>query len=253
MQRIFWVIVLFSLLPEGNAQGNYHISKPELTFQNNILTIKYDITGCGTGEFVEISLLLINSIGDTLKPRYITGDIGSGISCGLGKKIEWNLEKDNVKIDEDIEAIIKGTMMELTTSDNRSPGYKRYTRGDIIKTSALVPGMGQKRASGKSYPMFMSGLVYGGIGASVYFAIKANDYEGKYNTADSSTSDEMFDKWQQSYNMSKYFIIGTAGAYAGNLIWAALVPISNAPRKNLKVSFSAPLQDKFYMSARWTF
>jgi hypothetical protein len=253
MRRLLFAVLLATMLQEIPAQDLYHISKPELALINNILTIKYDITGCGSGEFVDISLVLINSKGDSLKPRYITGDIGSGISCGLGKRIDWNLEKDKIKIDEDVEVIIKGKMAELTTSGNRSPGYKRYTRGDIVKTSALVPGLGQKRATGKSYPLVMSGLVYGGIGVSVYYTIKANDYKEKYNSASSSTSEEMFDKWQQNYNASRYCIIGTAAAYAGNLIWVALVPISNPPRKNLKVEFSAPVQDRFYISARWTF
>lgn len=253
MQRIFWFIILFSLLKEATGQDPYHISKPELSFNNNILTVKYDITGCGSGESIDISLLLINSKGDTLRPKYITGDIGSIIGCGLGKKIEWNLEKDKIRIDDDIEVIIKGKIPELTAGNNRSPGYKKITRSDIFRASAIIPGLGQKRASGKSYPLVMSGLVYGGICGSVYFVFKAKDYEDKYKNGDNSTSDEMFDKWQSNYNMSKYFIIGTGAAYAGNLIWAALVPISNTPRKNLKVGFSAPVQDRFLISARWTF
>jgi hypothetical protein len=253
MQRIFWFIILIILFNETRAQVSYHISKPELSFNNNILTIKYDITGCGSGESIDISLLLINSKGDTLRPKYITGDIGSMIGCGFGKKIEWNLEKDKIRIDDDIEVVIKGKMPELTTMNNRSPGYKKLTRGDIVRASAIVPGLGQKKASGKSYPLVMSGLVYSGIGGSVYFVIKAKDYEEKYKNSNNSTSDEMYEKWQKNYNMSKYFIIGTAAAYAGNLIWAALAPISNTPGRNLKLGFSAPVQDRFLISARWTF
>jgi len=66
--RVFLVNIFFTVSIVTSAQSSYMISKPELSLKNNLLTINYDITGCGSGEFVDISLILINSKGDTLAP-----------------------------------------------------------------------------------------------------------------------------------------------------------------------------------------
>ena len=132
-----------------NGQNSIKISKPEVTYLDGILTIMYDIAGCGSGEYVDIRLIVLNAAGDTLRPTYITGDLGSKVNCGFGKKIEWNMKRDGVLIDEEIEVMVTGkpVIMELPAS---IPSVtSRLSRGNVILSSIFVPGLGQKKASGK--------------------------------------------------------------------------------------------------------
>jgi hypothetical protein len=254
MKRIIVSLLIVALFSVVKGQNGYQISKPEPSFKDNILTVKYDITGCGRNEFVDITLILINSKGDTLKPRYITGDIGKSISCGLGKSIEWNLEKDKIKMETDLEVLLKGVKSVAALSDINSTKAKTLSRGNIILSSVLIPGLGQKKASGKSVHLIFSGLVYGSLGGSIYLAIKANDYKSKYNAASGTLRDEMFVKWQDSYNNSKNLIYCAAGTWVANLVWAAVIPIkTDNNKKSLKVSFAAPAPDNLLVSAKWTF
>ncbi len=130
MKRTGFILLLLTFFPVLSAQEGFKISKPEPSFSNNTLIIKYDITGCGSGEFVDITLIILNSKGDTLKPGYISGDIGLRINCGFDKTIVWDLARDNVKIDEDIQILIKGKRSVPVASILLFPNKKRL-QGEI--------------------------------------------------------------------------------------------------------------------------
>lgn len=235
------------------SQNDPHISKPIPTFINNILTVKYDITGCGSNEYVDITIILINSKGDTLMPRYITGDIGKMVSCGLGKRIDWNLGNDNLAIDEDVQIILKGIKAMPALPEIDISGPKKTSRGNVILSSMFIPGLGQKKASGKQAHLITGGLVYGCLVPTLYFSIKSSDYKVKYNLATGTYRDDMFDKWQKNYTLAKVFGVGTASVWVANIVWASLIPIETLPRKDLKVSFSKPYQEPFLISVIWKF
>lgn len=246
MKKTILSFLLLTILLSLSAQSGYIISKPEPTFSNNILKIKYNITGCKRGEFVDIILILLNAKGDTLRPQNITGDIGKMISCGLNKSIEWNLEKDKIKLDEDTEVFIKGVK-----SIPASP--EKLTRGNIVLSSLLVPGLGQKKAKGNSKYLFLGALGYGSLCTSVYFSLRSRDNKVKYNNASGSSGDQIFEEWQKSYDLSKYFAYGAAGVWAVNMIWSAIVPIQISPDKNLKVRLDTFSGNSLVLSAKWTF
>jgi hypothetical protein len=251
MKKTTLCCILILIFSGSFAQGTYLISRPELSLSNNILTIKYDISGCGRGEYVDISLILVTSKGDTLRPRYITGDIGNMISCGLGKSIQWNLEKDKVEINEDIEAFIKGVKSAHVNMNLTGP--KKLSRGNVILSSVFIPGLGQMKASGKLVHLVFSGLVYGSLGGALYFTLKANDFKKKYNDASGDVRDDMFNRWQNSYDLSKDLIYCAAGAWVGNLIWSVVIPIRTSPVKNLKVSILPSSHNNLLVSAKWIF
>jgi hypothetical protein len=253
MKRTIVSLLMVVLISVVKGQNGYHISKPEPSFQNNILTIKYDITGCGSNEFVDIKLILVNSGGDTLRPRSITGDIGKMISCGSGKSIEWNLEKDKITMDNYLEIFLTGVKSAPPNTENATTRQEIPKRGNVMLSSIFVPGLGQKKASGKSAHLIFSGVVYGSLGTSVYFLLKANDYKEKYYNASGTLRDEMFNKWQVNYNMSKIFGFGTAGVWVTNMIWSTFIPIKVLPEQDIKVTFCAPFKDGLLISAKWNF
>jgi hypothetical protein len=250
MKRIGFFLILFALFSSLSAQESYQISKPEVSFSNNILIIKYDITGCGSNEYVNVRLIALDSKGDTLKPVFISGNVGKMVSCGLGKSIIWNLEKDNIKISGDISVFLIGEKYIPTVNYG---GPKKLTRGNIILSSVIVPGLGQKKASGKPIYFIFSGLVYGSGATSLYFTFRSASLKKDYLDAEGAERDNLYNKWQKSYDMSKYFAYGAAGTWAINFIWSALIPKKVNASKKMDVSISSLRQNEFLLSAKWKF
>lgn len=253
MKKILLFLFFHTILSSLLAQETYNISKPELSLSDNILTIKYDITGCGNNESVNIRLIVLNSKGDTIKPVYISGDIGKNVKCGIGKSIMWNLEKERIIMIEDISVYVRGEKPVISNSAIKIPEQNKFTRGNIILSSTFVPGLGQSKASGKNCYFVFTGLVYGTLGASIYFSTQSEKYNDDYHAAVGSERDVMYDKWQDSYNKSKYFAIGSAGIWVTNLIWSAVMPINNHSGRKMSMNFIAPNKNEFYLSAKWNF
>jgi len=236
------------------SQDEIKISPPEVTFINDILTIRYDITGCGTSDIVDIELIILNSRGARIRPSYITGDIGSSIRCGFGKKIEWNMVKDSVLIDEDIEVQVTGTPHIPEIPLYTQPVSKTVTRGNVIISSFFIPGLGQMKASGKGAYLIFSGVVYGAMGTSLYFNMKSNKYYDDYLVATGTERDELYDKSVSTFNISRSLLYFEAGAYLVNLVWSGVIPIKENTRRRMELSFiSAPQQNGYLLSAKWSF
>jgi hypothetical protein len=252
MKRALLLLVFLVSYFTLDAQNNIKISMPEVSFLNNILTIKYDIAGCGTGDYVNIKLIVLNSQGDTIKPVYVSGDIGSSVNCAFGKKIEWNVAKDGIVINEELEIQVTGSPVAKVIPVY-NPGLKSVSRGKILLSSAFVPGLGQKKASGKSGYLIFSGLVYGSAGASLYYFLKSDQYYEKYDLALGTERDALYEKAVNSFNASQYMLYTAAGLWAVNMIWSAAIPIKDLSKNKLDVSL-LPMRDRGYLfSARWTF
>jgi len=254
MKRFISLAVLLISYLSVYSQDEVKISPPEVSFLNDILTIKYDITGCGTRDYVDIELIILNSKGNRIKPAYITGDLGSKVSCGFGKKIEWNMVKDSVLIDEEIEVQLKGTPHIPETPPYTQPVTKRVSRGNVVISSFFIPGLGQMKASGKGAHLILSGIVYGAMGTSLYFNMKSNKYYDDYLVTTGTERDELYNKSINTYNISKYLLYGGAGAWLANMVWSAVIPIKEPERRRMELSFvSTPQQDGYLLSAKWSF
>jgi hypothetical protein len=253
MKRAVLSNIFFALFAMVSAQDSFRISKPELTFSNDILTISYDITGCGSGDFIDIKLIILNSRGDTIRPSYISGDLGKRINCGLGKKISWNVVKDSLKADDNFDFLIRGVKSALPVSVIYPEDSKGIFRGKVILSSLFIPGLGQKKASGKSVFLVFSGIVYGAAGASIYLNLKSKDLYSDYESATGAERDNLYNKSVQNFNTSQYFLYGAAGAWAANLIWSAIIPIRENNVKKMNVSLTSFHQNEFLLSAKWNF
>lgn len=235
-----------------NAQDNIKISSPEVLFLNNIMTIRYDLTGCGTGDYINIKLIVLNAKGDTIKPVYVTGDIGSRINCGFGKKIEWNVARDSVIVNEEFEIQVTGNPVSQAVPAYL-PVQKSISRSNILLSSAFLPGLGQKKATGRSGYIAFSGLVYGTAGASLFYYLQHSKYYNDYKIATGTERDNLYNKSVNYFNMSQYLLYGTAGIWAVNMIWSAAIPINENANKNMNVSLIKLPENGYLVSAKWTF
>ena len=250
MKKTSLLFLILAVHYSVSAQENIKISTPEVALINNVLTVKYDITGCGTGDYINIRLIVLSAKGDTIKPVYVTGDIGSRVNCGFGKNIEWNVARDNVFVDEDfdIQVVGKPVVREM-------PAYvqpqKTLSRGNILLSSALVPGLGQKKASGKGGYLALSGLVYGAGGASLASYLIYKNVYNDYQAASGTERDELFTKSENLFNLSQYMLYSTAGIWAVNMIWSAAIPVKET--SNMKVGLIRLPENGYLISAKWTF
>lgn len=140
---LFLFLLFFSSLL--SAQSKIQISRPDLSYINNTLTVKYDITGCKTGQFVHISMIVVNSKGDTIRPTYINGDIGNKITCGPGKSILWDVARDTINLDDDIEVMLTGKEIIPVITKISNPDLQKVSRGTVLISSFFIPGLGQKK------------------------------------------------------------------------------------------------------------
>ena len=249
---LLFVLILFnSLLISG--QSKILISKPELSYINNTLIVKYNITGCRTGQYVNISMIVLNSKGDTLRPSNITGDIGKMINCGLEKSITWDVVMDNIKINDDIEVELLGKESFPVISNIKPHGTPMFTRGKVMISSFFVPGLGQKMASGKGCYFLFSGLVYGAAGASAYFFVKHGEYYTDYKNTSGAEADDYFSKAEESFNMGRYLLFGAAGAWVTNFIWSAVIPIKSKSAAIPGMGIITTPNRNLMLSAKWTF
>jgi len=252
MKRVCLLSITLSVCLLLNAQDQIRISTPQVTVLGNIMTVKYDLAGCGTGDYVNIRLIVLNAKGDTIRPVYVSGDIGSRVNCGFGKKIEWNIAGDNILVDEDFEIQVTGKKVEQVI-----PAYisvqPSVSRGNIMLSSAFVPGLGQKKASGNGGHLVWSWLVYGTAGASLYFYLQHNNYYNDYKEASGAERDNFFDKSVSSYNLSQYMLYSAAGLWAVNMIWSAAIPVKDNGGKKMSMGLTKIPEKGYLISAKWTF
>ncbi|MFN8211153.1 MAG: hypothetical protein U0T33_09335 [Bacteroidales bacterium] len=231
------------------AQEKIMISKPELAFANNRLTVRYDITGCGKGETVSVVMHAADSKGTVIKPVFIEGDLGKAVPCGLGKTIVWDIARDSIKIDEDISVEITGELNSLPVQVISGPAM--LTRGRVLLSSAFVPGLGMKKASGKSSYFIFSGIVYGGAATAVYFSLESKKYKNRYES--SSGTNEDFEKSDRFYKIATYTAVGTAGAWLVNMIWSAVIPIKDKGQKKASFYIAPDNNNKWAFGTRINF
>jgi hypothetical protein len=65
------------------------------------LIVTYDIVKAKPTEVFNIWINIVTISGKTINPVNVTGDIGSGITGGSGKKIMWDLEAERVELNEE--------------------------------------------------------------------------------------------------------------------------------------------------------
>jgi len=251
MERGSLLVLIFMVHLTINAQENIRISTPDVSIVNNVLTIKYDLTGCGTGDYINIRLVVLNAKGDTIKPVYVTGDIGSRVNCGFGKKIEWNVARDNILVDEDFDIQVIGKPVKQEAPVYIQP-QKTLTRGNIMLSSALLPGLGLKKASGKVGYLAFSGLVYGTAAASLGAYFRSMQLYDDYKAAPTSTeSDNLYSKFEKTWNMAKFLGMGAAGVWTVNMIWSVAIPVKET--SGMKVGLIKTPENGYLISAKWTF
>lgn len=96
------IILLFLLSSHSYSQSIAEIENIAFSHEGTMMIITYDIVKAGTGETFNIGIIITSEAGYTIIPFSIYGDINKDVTSGINKKIIWDMEKDNIPLDEKI-------------------------------------------------------------------------------------------------------------------------------------------------------
>ena len=220
----FHIIIFFSLVTSSFSQDVF-ITKPRLTFDENQLTIAYDIISENSSDNFYVWVEIINDSGNPVKVKSLNGDIGRDIQAGYNKRITWNPAEDSVFLNEEIFVQVKAEKY-----------VKSFDRRTMLVKSLLLPGWGQSKVSEK--PLWISsiaayGLLAGGI---VYQKRYQKSYSSYRYEEDAIRRTGLLKQSQKQLNVSSAMIYTSLSFLLANLVWVAVVPEKYQPLKHAKLT-----------------
>lgn len=84
------------------AQSSVGVSAPELSLQNSVVEIVYDILNSSVTDKFTIRIEVTDANGRYIQARTLSGDIGKHVGGGSDRKIFWNIRADSIFLDEEI-------------------------------------------------------------------------------------------------------------------------------------------------------
>lgn len=248
MGKIFlFLLFIFTIMasPFCNAQTAVMVSDPRLEMVANSILISYDILHSNSEEEYIVTLIIKDDKDMVIDARTLIGDIGIGVSGGNNKQITWDLEADNVFINEYIYVQINAALIapvvedlivpeteeevhqeevvqeEVDRKETPQPTHevKQYSRTGILMQSLAFPGLGLSRMSEK--PHWIRGAVgYGCLAGSFILRQKAlKTYEGIDRLFYFDEINETYDKALQQEKMSDILLYTAIGIWISDFVW----------------------------------
>ena len=250
--RFFTVIFIFaSLLFSGFnsfAQSQAEIRNVDFSVRNDTMFVTYDLLKAARNEQFVISLTLKTSSGKVLHPHALTGDVGKNITGGKGKQITWNINRDNIFINEEIATEV--------TIESSTTQIKFVHRGIAILLSAVVPGLGITKLNNGGPYWIMAIAFYGcAAGSYLFYRFAETDYNKYLASMDTQERNKFYNNVQTQNSISDVLMYAAGAVWLGNMIWTlfhpnktmpdkkgisfggSYDPVANTPVFNLKVTF----------------
>ncbi len=238
-------LLLFGLL-NVQAQSNARIENIDFTAEFSKLVVTYDIVNAKSGEIFEIWIKVQTNSGKELIPSSTIGDIGKGVNGGLNKRIVWDVEADNVVLDEEftVEVFAQSQKsQEKSITNNEQEKAKESKPGSIsvggaIALSALLPGLGNRVVKGSGAQWLLGVAGYGFIAGSVMLNNSAyNAYEDYKVATTPADRDDFYNKAESKNRTSKVLFGAAIVIWVGDLLWTGL-QASSARKKSKQSNFS---------------
>ena len=236
LENVMFFILLISvfLFPEPHATGQSSAEIRNIAFsaRNDTLVVTYDILNANRKELFDVSMVIKTASGKLIRPRAVSGDAGQQISGGKGKTIYWDLNRDQIFLNENIEVEIEAVAMGIPE--------KYVSKGKAILLSAVVPGLGiSKLKKGGAY-WLMAVAFYGCAAGSAVFYYLADDNFRKYLASTDIDERNTLHNRVETQNTVSDVLMYTAGAvWIGNMIWTLAQP--NKTKKVKGFSFGGSI------------
>lgn len=193
------------------GQSGASIQNIDFYAEGNKLIIKYDITKAKEGETFEIWYKILTASGKEIIPskNATTGDFGPGVSGGPNKRIEWDVQADNVDLSEEfhVEVLARSDHSSLKTVKPKKEGVGV---GTALVLSAILPGLG-KTVVHRGGAQWVWGMVAWGCVAGTV-VMNNNAYDAYENYKDATTAVDRDDYFEQAEENDLYskICLGTA-------------------------------------------
>jgi len=242
----YFAVLSLALLPflfANNlvAQTKALVANVDFYVEGDNLIITYDIEKAKTGESFIVSVSVTAKSGNKINAYSLTGDVGKGVFGGKFKRINWDLVKDNVYLDDEIlvevflqsEKDAKAGVVENETKPTTTTPTtaKSVSVGGAIFKSLVFPGWGNRYVKGSGAYWLMGVLAYGAAGGAIYFNNQAyNAYEDYKISEDATERDQFYKDAEDFQGKQKVLMFTAAAIWAVDLVWTG-IQAGNANKK----------------------
>jgi hypothetical protein len=229
---LYVVVGVIAFLKSNNivyCQSTAKIENIKFDAEGFKLVITYDIVKYKEGETFEIWVKIVTASGKNLIPFTMYGDINKGVPGGPGKRIVWDLETDNVVLNEAFSVEVfgrsdskNGTGPKVDTYKEKEerPAGKQIGVGGALALSAILPGLGNRVAKHRGAQWLLGIAGYGFVAGSVVLNRSAfNAYEDYKLAQTTSARDDFFNTADRNNKLSKAFFGVAAAIWLADLIW----------------------------------
>ncbi|OQX75225.1 MAG: hypothetical protein B6D64_12050 [Bacteroidetes bacterium 4484_276] len=213
------------------SQSKARVENVDFFLEGENLVINYDIDKSKTGESFNVTMNILTTAGKKISAFALTGDIGPGVYGGKGKRIVWDLNKDNVYIDDEIsvEVFIEPEMADEPSKPAKT--VRAVSVGGALLRSAIFPGWGNRYVKGGGAYWLMGLVGYGAVGGSVYMNNQTEQaYQDYKESVDVTERDQLFKDAEEYQKNQEYLMYAAAGIWAIDLIWTG-IQAGNANKK----------------------
>lgn len=190
--------------------------------RHDSLCVTYDLTKSKKNEKFIITIEVSTASGKIIKPLALSGDVGSGIQGGIGKKIIWDIRRDNVFINE-------GISVEVFAEPIPIP-VRFFHRGTAALLSAVVPGFGiTKLNRGGPYWIMAIGFYGAAAGSYLYYSSAENNYQKYLDSRSEDERNSLHNTLTTQNTVSKVLMFTAAAVWVGSMVWTLVTPNKTKP------------------------
>ena len=223
------------------SQKEPSIRNIDFSLVDGKLIITYDITDYKYNDKFNIIPEIYKVSGEKINARSFSGDL-TGTKKVSNCRIIWDIEKDNMLLDDDIYVILKGevfneTVMtpEETPKLTKEPvsvnkmGLKPVNRTACFFESLIFPGWGTSRLTQKNWHFVKGFLGYGAILGSYLMSRKASETYDAYDLASDSKLRDYYYDLGKKQTMIANILAGSAA-----VVWSVdLITVLSVKNKTI--------------------
>jgi hypothetical protein len=217
---LFFVISLITLFPVCYTQISVTITKPRIEVYEDQIEISYDIKSLNKSDKFKVWVEVTDTLGNIIKTRTLTGDVGKKVFSGNEKKITWDLAADRMFMDTGIYIKICAEHLNPPKIPVNLESVGTINKRKALFQSALFPGWGLSSGYNKKFHLAKGASTYGLVAASIILNRMAiSNYDKYQNLEDYQKLNDYYDKSVRQDNISEICAYTALGLWASDIIW----------------------------------